>query len=229
MRVRYRADRKAPQREMRRSYTTMERAATKAMRELAKIVQQGARAEIARGGLSKRWQTGFRARAKPRRGYSLKTSMRGYHRIGYANIFERGGIIRPKTKPLLWVPMSHAPQRIARQRITPKLFNQRIGPLHVIDRAGKAPLLAGYVTRDPSGRNVTIAQLRAGAQAAAARRAGERRRWRRLFSVPIFVGVKSVRIPDLLDVDRVYRQAAARLPRVYQEQMAKELTSRGRR
>ena len=62
--------------------TAMERAATKAMRDLAKIVEKGARAEIARGGLSRRFQTGFKARAKPRLGYSLKTSMRGYHRIG---------------------------------------------------------------------------------------------------------------------------------------------------
>lgn len=223
MRVNYRADRNQPRAEMRRHYTTMERAATKTMRETAKQVERDGRAEIARSGLSRRFVTGFRARAKPRQGYSLKTSMRGYHRIGFVNIFERGDTIRGKRSPLIWLPLPSAPEKINRRRITPKLFQEQIGGLHTISRPGRAPLLAGYSTREvgPRGK-ATIAQLRAGARNAEQRGRRGRGRRARAVSVPLFVGVTAAHIRDRLDVDRAYRQATQRLPRIYDQQMRQE-------
>jgi hypothetical protein len=210
----------------------MARAATKTMRQLAKEVEVAARAEIGRG-LSARNARAFFARAKPKSGYSIATSMRGYLRIGYLNIFERGGTIRPKNRKYLWVPLSNAPRSIRvanttatartktiKKGMTPERYIKEIGPLSFVSHPGKAPLLVGEVTVGASSPNITIARLRTGARNAAARRAG--RKGRRTVHVPIFVGIPIARIADRLNVDRVYREAAARLPKVYAEQMASE-------
>lgn len=209
----------------------MERAATQAMRALAKEVEQSGRAEISRG-LNARNARAFFARAKPRVGYSLNTSMRGYLRIGYLNIFERGGTIRPKNRKYIWIPLSNAPRSIriantnkriraatVKKGMTPERYIKEIGPLHFIARKGNAPLLAGDVSVSGSA-SVTVARLKKGAQNAAARKAG--RRARRTVHVPVFVGIPIARISDRLNVDRVYREARSHLPDVYAEKMAAE-------
>lgn len=215
-------DYKAPRGEAKawasRSFSSMERAATKAMRETAKNVQVRARAEIQRG-IGARNARSFFARAKPRSGYSLKTSMRGYLRIGYLNIFERGGTIKPKSARYLWVPLPNAPQKIARKRITPKLYIAQIGPLQFVHPAGKKPLLMGQVTGRATGK-LTAGRLKTGSRNRLARRAGGK--GRRTVSVPIFVGLSTATIKDRLNVDRVYREARANLPKVYAEQMLAE-------
>jgi hypothetical protein len=209
MNVRYQSGLDQLKRGAQTAQDRMARALTKAMRDTAKLVETNARAEIARGGLSRRWQKAFFARAKPRVGYSLEPTMRGYIRIGYANIFERGGQIRPK-KNLLWVPLPTAP-RLARKRITPSAYVQQIGPLHSINRPGKPPLLAGDAARKPTGR-ASVASLKTGARRRSAGRHTE--------SVPIFVGIRAALIPDRLDVDRVYREAAEALPRFFRQRMS---------
>ena len=88
----------------------MAKAATKTMREAAKQVESQVRAEIGSHGFSRRWQTSFFARAKPRVGYSLNASMRGYDRIPFVNIFERGGTIRTKEKAAALAAASHNPE-----------------------------------------------------------------------------------------------------------------------
>lgn len=217
MNLRYQSGLDQLKRGARTAQERMARALTKAFRDMAKLVEAGARAEIARGGLSARWQKAFFARAKPRVGYSLNPTMRGYMRIGYANIFERGGAIRPIKGPFLWVPLSSAPQRIGRKRITPKLYTQTVGPLHYIARPGKAPLLAGDALKRPTGK-ATLGSLKTGARHVAARQAGGK--GRHTESVPIFVGIKAANIRDRLDVDRVYREAARVLPRLYRQRMS---------
>lgn len=192
----------------------MAKAATKTMREAAKLVEQRGRAAIAAGGLSPRFQRAFFVRAKPRVGYSLKTSMRGYHRIGFANIFEHGGTISPKSKPLLWIPLSSAPQKIGRKRMTPRLYIEQIGPLHYIRRPGKPPLLAGDTLK--TGRS-SVASLKSGARNANARKEGGK--GRRTVSVPIFVGIKQTKISRRLNVDAVYKAVAREVPRLYAEQI----------
>jgi len=219
MNVRYQAELGQLQRGAQTAQEKMARALTKAMRDLAKLVETNARAEIARGGLSRRWQKAFFARAKPRVGYSLDPTMRGYMRIGYANIFERGGTIRPLKHPFLWLPLPTAPQRIGRQRLTPKLYIQMVGPLHYIARPGKAPLLAGDALKRPAGK-LTLGSLKTGARHAGARRAGGK--GRHTESVPLFVGIKAAQIRDRLDVDRVYREAAQALPRLFRQRMSEE-------
>lgn len=187
------------------------------MRETAKTVEKAGRSEIAQK-LGARTGRTFFARAKPRSGYSLNTSMRGYLRIGYLNVFERGSTIHPSGKrgPRFWVPLLNAPARIGRKRISPKLYIQEIGPLHLIKRPGKPALLAGDVTGKVSGR-LTVGRLRTGARNRIARR-----KLRSTVRVPLFIAATSLKMPKLLNVDRIYREAKDKMPKVYAEQMLRE-------
>jgi hypothetical protein len=148
----------------------------------------------------------------PRPDFSTDLEMRGRHRVGFMNIFERGGTI--KGRPLLWVPLSSAPKKIGGRRLTARLYIQKIGPLHRINRSGKPPLLAGFALRAPAGK-ISAAQLRTGAKNAATR--GRRRR---AVSVPIFVGLPSVRIRDRLNVSAVYEKGRRDLPVLYAKHLA---------
>lgn len=193
-----------------------------AFQDLAQQVQKGGRAEIARAGFSARWQRGFRTYVFPRRpDGSLNLTMRGRHRIGYANVFERGARIRGK--PLLWIPLPSAPAKINGKTTTAREFVRTVGPLHSINRPGKAPLLAGYAMRASRGRRLSIAQLRTGqrnTRRRQARAAFGGRLGARPVSVPLFVGIPAARIRDRFDVSRVYDRARADLPKLYARRVA---------
>lgn len=192
-----------------------------AFQDLAKQVQTRGRAEIARSGLSRRWQTGFRTYVFPRRpGQAGELAMRGQHRIGYANVFERGA--RISGRPLLWIPLPTAPQKINGRPTTAGLYVRSVGPLHSINRPGKPPLLAGYAMRSTPGRPVSVAQLRTGqrnARRRQARAAFGGRLGARPVSVPLFVGLPAVRIRDRLNISGVYDQARRDLPNLYAKRL----------
>lgn len=199
-------------------HKNMAQAARETMKKLAAQIQIAARAEIARGGLGPRWQRGFKTFVFPRQpDGSINVTVRGFHRIGYANIFERGGSIRGR--PLLWIPLPEAPKKINGRPTTAKAFAESVAPLHRIDRPGRPPLLAAYVNNAPSsGRQATVAQLRTGARNARrqdVRAAFGRAGGRRVVSVPMFVGVPSVKIRDRLNVSTVYDRARQALPDLY--------------
>jgi len=198
----------------------MAKAITGAFRDLAKDIEQKGRAHIAAEGFGKRWQKGFRVRAKPRVAWDLHPSLRGYlYGIsGMMNIFERGGTIHPKDKPYMWVPLPNAPQRIGRNRATPAQYNAQIGPLFMVERPGQAPLLMGQATRRPAGK-VSVAVLKTGAKNAAGRKAGGK--GRKTVAVPIFVGIKTAHVRDRLNMDRIYREARKDLPKYYFARMSK--------
>jgi hypothetical protein len=188
----------------------MAKAATGAFRDAAKLIEGGGRAAIAAGGFSLRWQKGFRVTVTPKQA-SLKPTLRGRHTLGFANIFQTGGTIRGK--PLLWIPLSGGPAKLGGKRLTPRLYASQIGPLHRINRPGKPPLLAGTALRPPvNGRATTVAQLRNGARHETAAK-GQRRR--KVYSVPVFVGVPVVKIHQRFDVARVYGQVHAQLGELY--------------
>lgn len=193
---------------------SMAGAARRAMQQLARDIQTQARAEIARAGLSKRWQTGFTTSVAPRRpDGKLDITIRGKHRIGYANIFERGGTIRPKGRSRLWIPLPSAPKKINGTRTTAGLFAAQVAPLISFHRSGGAPLLGAYLNRAPVGRSATVGQLKAGA--AKAGRGSQRGRTVKPVLVPMFVGVTSVQVRDRLDVSAIYDQARLNLAALY--------------
>lgn len=178
-----------------------------AVRQMGSEMKAAARAEIARGGFSKRWQNALRVDVFPRRGKSLRAAAFMYHKIPYADVFERGDSIQGR--PLLWLPLPHIPPRLGRQRMTPSLFVRRIGPLRSV-RNGSRPLLAARIkmTKTDIKRGTvtkaTIARLRQGASGEKPSR-----------SIPVFHGVASVRMPDRLAIAAIARRAAADLPRLY--------------
>ena len=67
---------------------------------------------------------------------SINAAAHVYHRIPYAWVHEEGATIHGQ--PLLWLPLSHAPDKIGRFRMTPRRYP---GPLQFVRRAGKPPLL----------------------------------------------------------------------------------------
>jgi hypothetical protein len=196
-----------------------------AFQDLAAQVQRQGRAEIARSGLSRRWQTGFRTYVFPRRivpGSTAELAMRGQHRIGYANVFERGG--RIGGRPLLWIPLPSAPKKINGRPTTAGAFVRSVGPLHSINRPGRPPLLAGYAMRAPSGGSpVSVAALRTGqrnTRRRQARAAFGGRLGKRPVSVPLFVGLPAVKIRDRLNISAVYERGRRELPALYAKRLA---------
>src|SRR5580765_4381560 len=179
-----------------------------AFRDAAKMIQERARAEIASSGLGARMVRGYTANVIVPNGQELSPVMIGHHRVGYANIFERGGTIRGH--PWLWIPLPTAPPAAGRKRMTPRLYFEQIGPLHFIRRSGKAPLLAGDALRAPMrGRAASATSLRTGARHAKRRASGDRAG--DTVSVPIFVGVPVVQIRDRLNITAIYADVRAQM------------------
>lgn len=114
------------------------KAATAAVTEAADVAKADGRNSIARAGFSTKWQNALRADVFPRKG---KTSMSPaalvFHKIPYAEVFERGAKIRGN--PLLWIPVGKAARG---PRISPKGYAVRVSPLVSVNRPGKPPLLA---------------------------------------------------------------------------------------
>jgi hypothetical protein len=153
--------------------STIAGATRAAFQDLAVQVQRQGRAEIARSGLSRRWQTGFKTYVFPRRpGAKGELAMRGQHSIGYANVFERGA--RIAGLPLLWVPLPTAPKKINGKATTARAMIEAGVRLFKIERSGRPPLLAGYAMR--SGRQTSIAASGGAAQCSPP--AGALRFWR---------------------------------------------------
>jgi hypothetical protein len=127
-------------------------------------------------------------------------------RPGYLNIFEVGGVIRPK-KSLLWLPLDSVPTGEKGRKLTPKQFIQRVGPLHSVGRIGGGkPLLvgAGNVKRATSARTTfrKNAPVRAG-------------RSRGLVNVPLYVGIPSATIRKKLNLKAVVRRVGATVGALY--------------
>ena len=191
----------------------MAKAITGAFRDLAKDIEKKGRAQMAARGFSNRWRKGFRVRARPRVAWDLHPSLRGYLSglSGVMNIFERGGTIHAK-HTWMYVPLPWAPQTIGRKRATPAQYEAQIGPLFRVERPGKGPLLMGAATRRPAGK-VSVGALKTGA---ARRKSGKK-----TVAVPIFVGIKTAKVKDRLDIDSIYREARQELPKYYFARMSR--------
>lgn len=109
-----------------------------AMREAGDLIRKRGRDNIRGAGFgSRRWVEGLQVQVTP--GDSFDASLRVFHRIGFAGIFEEGGTI--SGRPLLWLPID-ANLPGGRQRWTPQRYVRQIGPLYSA-RAAKRPILLG--------------------------------------------------------------------------------------
>lgn len=193
----------------------MGHAATGAMDDVNQYVKEKGRAVIAAAGFSRKWQNALRADRYPKTGFSLRPAVFVHHNIRYAGVFQRGAQI--SGSPLLWLPIEGTlPQRIGGRRMTPKVYEETIGPLHSVNNPGRPPFLAAYM-RGSSGGRVTLSRLRAGAALA---KLGVRARrgefgGQGVVSVPVFIGLNSVQLRARFDLDKVFAAARQQIPDFY--------------
>ena len=195
-------------------------ATTGAIAEAAASIKAQGRSNIASAGFSRRWQDTFRTLKFPTRGRkSIDAAAFIYHKIPYATIFEEGGTIRGK--PLLWLPLPSSPKRLGRTRLTPKVFNQQIGPLTFLPaKNARPPLLVApaVMTRAKAKKRhprVSATAFRRGANKAVGPREVIR-------GVPVFSGLRSVDMPKKFDLYKIIDQAAKRLPELYVKHLKAE-------
>jgi Family of unknown function (DUF6441) len=185
------------------------RAATAAVAEAGNEVKVAARGQIASAGFSRRWQNALRVDHYPRGGDpSIDAAAHVYHKIHYAWVFDEGATIAGA--PFLWIPLSHAPSKIGRFRMTPRRYP---GPLQFVRRAGKAPLLVAQLgmsagrARSRKLGKVSLAAARKGAAGGGKNRV--------IRNVPMFVGISSVRLRKRFRITEIVRRAGARLGELY--------------
>lgn len=182
-------------------------AATAAVREVGEAIKSEGRADIANAGFNKRWQNAFRVSVYPKTGVSMGAAAYVYHNIPYADAFEKGGVI--EGKPILWIWMQRKVVRLGKEKMTPKLFWDRIGPLSYVSKGGSSYLVAkvglGPVEAKRDGPiRITLQKLRNGAAGVGVIR-----------SVPVFHGQKNVNMPNKFSLREITQREAGTLVRRY--------------
>ena len=184
-------------------------AATRAIEDAADEAKAKGRGSIAAAGFSRKWQNALRADVYPRgRETSINAAAHVYHKIHYSAVFEEGA--RISGSPYLWLALPHVAQKIGRFQVTPERYPE---PLQFIRRPGKPPLLAARIgmsraaARRGGPSKLTTGIIRKGAKAGGKRRV--------VRSVPVFVGISTVRIRRRFNIARVVRDAGGRLPALY--------------
>ena len=186
------------------------RAATRAIAEAGDGIKRDARAQIGAAGFGRRWQNALRVDHYPKGGEaSVNAAAHVWHRIPYAGVFEEGATIGGS--PWLWLPLSHAPRKIGRFRMTPKRYTEGVGPLQVVRRPGRAPLLVAQLglsrAKARKGGKITLAAAKKGLSGGGKHRV--------IRSVPMFVGISTVRIARRFRITRIIGRAANRLGALY--------------
>lgn len=197
-------------------YGGVARAATAAVKDGASSLKVKGRGVIAASGLGRSFQSAFRVEAYPRSGASVDAAMFAHHNIPYAGVFQTGSVV--SGHPLMWVPLPGVPRRIGPAHMSPRNYEALIGPLHFDERPGRKPLLSAYVrgTRAPRKR-ISMSSLKAGS---ALSRLGVRESRGKhgtagVVSVPIFVGVSSVKMPRKFDLRPVFQEVRRGLASSY--------------
>lgn len=217
----------------------MATAATGAVREAAEDIKVEGRQDIAAAGFSGRWQNALRVEDYPKgKTVSMGAAALIHHKIPYAEVFESGAMIRGK--PLLWLPLSSTKKMLGREKMTPKLYEAKIGPLTFVKRSnGKAPLLFGGASNlAQSISDIRIAGLRRRARKTHAaglsndptedlinQSAGQRRALRGAMKkiqgrnegelIPLFVGVPIVSIRKRFSIRAIIQKGVDRLGDLY--------------
>ena len=175
-------------------------AATAAMKDVGNLAKSQARASIAAGGFGSKWQNALRVDVYPTGASSLKPAAFVYHKIPYAAVFQDGATIAGK--PMLWIPLFKG------RRLTPRQFEQQVGPLSLIKRPGKPPILATII-------RTTDKKLGKGASLALFKRGFDQKTAGTGHIVPAFVGVPTVTDPQKFDVKSAVSSAADQFGELY--------------
>jgi hypothetical protein len=177
------------------------KAETLAVRDVSKQARDQGRAAISAAGFSNKFANSLVIKYKPSSGYSLNPSAYIHTTINYADVFEHGATIAGKR--WLWLPMPSVPAAPGRPHMTPKQYIQQVGPLVLMWRPGKPPMLGariqtGRLPPQPFGRFVSRRRLARGVSGRG-----------QFYTIPLFVGVPAVTIPPKFDVDGIITQVAS--------------------
>lgn len=182
-------------------------AATRAVAEAGNEVKGTARAAIAAAGFSRRWQNAMRVDAYPKGNQtSINAAAHVYHKIHYAWVFEEGATLQGQ--PNLWMPLGHVAQKVGRNRLTAKNYP---GKLQYVSRTGRPPLLVARVrvskamARRGQLKKLSVAQMRRGTSGGSGV----------IMSVPVFVGMSSVKLQRQFSISRIVTGAVDRLGTLY--------------
>ena len=197
------------------------RAANAAVFDAALAGVRAGRQSIAGAGFSPRWQKALRFKMLTPKD-SQKPVAYVHTAINYADVFEKGADI--EGDPWIWLPLASVPRApgsgikfggvSGREHMTPQQYVRSVGPLVLMWRPGKAPLLGARISRgtkaQPFGKFATKGQLKRGVKAG-----------KRVETIPLFVGVKSTRIGKKWDVQGALAKAANNLPQFYEDELKK--------
>jgi hypothetical protein len=173
-------------------------AGTAAMDDIAADIKTRGRADILAGGLGQKWANALRVIRFPKRGIALQPTVFAFHRVTYADVFEKGLTIAGK--PMLWIPLPTTARQFQRKRLTPAIVAARFGDLFSINRPGKPPLLAARV----AGRLSARTQQFSAGQIGRASKGGAKN----VSAVPLFVGVPRAKEARRTNLLKVFETAA---------------------
>ena len=175
----------------------LDNATYEAMLDFSKVVLRAGRRAIAQGGGKFLTELNFQnaLRAKVYENNRLDSAIFVYHKIPYANIFEVGGTI--SGKPFLWLPTDVVPDAIK----SPKQFRRFFPHIKIRSarRAGGTPML---VARFGKGRFKAKGKYV-------------------IKSVPIFVGIQVVDIPQKFGIERAIRKTMVKFNPILQRKLEK--------
>jgi len=183
-----------------------EAAVTGGVRDTARGLKEGLRADVRAGGLGNRLAKTWRDDYYPRRGTSLRAAATVYSKApDIIRAFE-GSTIRSSDGNWLAIPTRHAPKRgVGRKRISPATWpDHRYGPLRfVMTRKGRAVLVVDNQRRR-KGKSGGFTRSRSKKALASGKG---------LKTVPMFILVPQVRLKRRLNVEAVTAREAANLAR----------------
>jgi hypothetical protein len=191
------------------STATVAKAVTAAMRAAGKKAADAANAEIHSAGFANRkWEVN--AKNFPPSGDSLSPEVWIHSTSNFEDIFTQGETIQAVKSSWLWLPFPSVPlwPGDSTRQMSPKKYIETIGPLVLMWRKGRPPMLGAPVTGSlrpqPFGRFATKARLKKGKIGRGA-----------VTIIPLFVGVSAVAIEKRFDVEAAVRNVADELPDLY--------------
>lgn len=193
---------------MQEIYQPIAGASTGAVREAGRIAQLRARETIANAGFSRRWQNALRLAVYPKKGESVNAAALIYHAVPYSEVFETGATIRGK--PMLWVPLSTTPKKIGGRRMTAERFATSVGDLITLRRGNRTFLAARMRVSKREADAGPPYKIRLSALS----RASQQGRGS-IVTVPVFVGVDTVKIGKKFNVRAAIESAVNDLPELY--------------
>jgi hypothetical protein len=182
-----------------------ETAVTAGVRQAGEGLKAEFRRQVASAGLGGRLANAWRDRHYPNQKVDA-ASLVWTKAPQIIRAFDEGAMIRSQRGRFLAIPTENAPRRgTDGKRISPSTFPEhRLGPLRLVARPGRAPLLVVDGLRASTGRRAGF------------RRASQRalRTGQGVVTVVMFVLVPQVRLRKRLDVEGATRRWHGQLPRL---------------